>query len=85
MSEREATIKSLAIIDDDNLTIASLSGLLRLETDYEVREYLSPLKALVELRQRPVDLVISDFLMPELNGIEFLRPSPLVRAQTGGF
>lgn len=73
MSERETTIKSLAIIDDDNLTIASLSGLLRLETDYEVREYLSPLKALEELRQRPVDLVISDFLMPELNGIEFLR------------
>jgi len=73
MNPKEAAVQSLAIVDDEEMTINSLGTLLRLETNYEVRGYTSPTKALAELRQRPVDLVISDFLMPELNGIEFLH------------
>lgn len=73
MSAKEGAVQSLAIVDDEEMMISSLGALLRLETNYEVRGYTSPTKALAELRQRPVDLVISDFLMPELNGIEFLH------------
>lgn len=73
MSPKEAVVRSVAIVDDEEMIISSLSGFLRFETDYEVRGYTSPVKALEDLRARPVDLVISDFLMPELNGIEFLR------------
>lgn len=73
MSPKEAVVRSVAIVDDEEMIVSSLGGFLRLETDYEVRGYTSPVKALEELRMRPVDLVISDFLMPELNGIEFLR------------
>lgn len=66
-------VRSVAVVDDEEMIVSSLCGFLRLETDYEVRGYTSSSKALEELRLRPVDLVISDFLMPELNGVEFLR------------
>ena len=73
MSPKENVVHSVAIVDDEEMIISSLGGFLRLETDYEVRGYTSPVSALAELRRKPVDLVISDFLMPEQNGIEFLR------------
>jgi serine phosphatase RsbU (regulator of sigma subunit) len=49
-----------------------LRGLFLLETDYELLEFTSPVEAAREVARRPVDLVISDFLMPEMNGVEFL-------------
>jgi serine phosphatase RsbU (regulator of sigma subunit) len=59
--------------DDDELIVSSLRGLFLLETDYELLEFTSPVEAAREVARRPVDLVISDFLMPEMNGVEFLR------------
>jgi serine phosphatase RsbU (regulator of sigma subunit) len=38
-----------------------------------VHEATSPGQAIRELSRAPFDLVISDFLMPEMNGIEFLK------------
>ena len=52
--------------------MASLRGLFLLETDYELLEFTNPVEAAREITGRPVDLVISDFLMPEMNGVEFL-------------
>ena len=43
-----------------------------LETNYELLEFSDPREALTEVARRPVDLVISDFLMPEVNGVDFL-------------
>ena len=60
------------ICDDDELIVASLRGLFLLETDYELLEFTNPVEAAREITGRPVDLVISDFLMPEMNGVEFL-------------
>lgn len=70
MSDSRQTI---LICDDDELIIASLRGLFLLETDYELVVFTNPAEAANELERRPVDLVISDFLMPEMNGVELLR------------
>ncbi len=61
------------LCDDDQLIISSLRGLFSLETDYELLEFTDPAAAAEEVRRRPVDLVISDFLMPEINGVELLK------------
>lgn len=61
----------VAVIDDEPMVVQSIKNFLDLETDYEVLTFTSPTEALRQLKDHPVDVVISDYLMPELNGIEF--------------
>ena len=62
----------IAVVDDEEMVLTSLRSFLALETEYDITTYDSPTKAIEELRESPVDLVISDYLMPDMNGIEFL-------------
>ena len=62
----------MLIVDDEEMVTQSLGSLLELETDYQVVTFQSPVDALTTLQKRPVDLVISDFLMPDLDGLQFL-------------
>lgn len=62
----------IAIVDDEEMVLTSLRSFLLLETDYEVETFSSGQEAISALREKPVDLVISDYLMPGMNGIEFL-------------
>ncbi len=62
----------LVIVDDEDMVLASLRSFLALETEYEVLTFTSPLRALESIRESQIDLVISDYLMPEMTGIEFL-------------
>ena len=62
----------LVIVDDEEMVLASLRSFLTLETDYELLTFDSSLKALESIRENRIDLVISDYLMPEMTGIEFL-------------
>ena len=69
-SSRETPV--IAIVDDEEMVLTSLRSFLLLETEYEVETFSSPQTAISALREKPVDLVISDYLMPGMNGIEFL-------------
>jgi DNA-binding NtrC family response regulator len=62
----------IVIVDDEEMVLTSLRSFLNLETDYNVETYTSPQKALESLSSKPLDLVISDYLMPDMNGIDFL-------------
>ncbi|MCB1021583.1 MAG: response regulator [Acidobacteria bacterium] len=62
----------IAIVDDEEMVLTSLRSFLMLETDYEVLTFNSPKKALAELADKNLDLIVSDYLMPEMNGIELL-------------
>ena len=60
------------IVDDEEMVLMSIRSFLNLETSYEVLTFTSPLKALDHFAQHEVDLVMSDYLMPEMDGISFL-------------
>ncbi len=64
---------TILLVDDDELIISSLRGLFTLETDYELITRTDPKGALEEVRRTPIDIVISDFLMPRMNGVDFLK------------
>jgi response regulator RpfG family c-di-GMP phosphodiesterase len=74
--------RSLLILDDEEMVLTSLSNLFRLQTDYEVIVHTSAQKALESARARSIDLVISDYLMPEMDGITFLGQFKEIQPQT---
>ncbi|NIR50335.1 response regulator [candidate division KSB1 bacterium] len=60
------------ILDDEEMVLTSLSSFLELETDYEVVTFKKGSEALEYVKENRVDLVISDYLMPDMDGITFL-------------
>jgi DNA-binding NtrC family response regulator len=62
----------IVIVDDEEMVLTSLRSFLNLETEYEIETFTSPKKVLESIDSKQVDLVISDYLMPEMNGIDFL-------------
>jgi DNA-binding NtrC family response regulator len=65
--------ESVLIVDDEEMVLTSLATYLALESDYEVLTFTSAPQALAHLEQHEVGLIISDFLMPEMDGISFLE------------
>ncbi len=63
---------SIVLVDDEEMVLTSLSSFLTLETEYEVSTFTSAKAAIDFVKDNDVDLVISDYLMPEMDGITFL-------------
>ena len=62
----------VVIVDDEDMVITSLRAFLALETEYSVHGFTDPQEAVKYLETHPVDVVISDYLMPKMNGIQLL-------------
>lgn len=70
--ENAASKGTIVLVDDEDMVLTSLKSFLDLETDYEVLTFNSVKKALDHIANNDIDLVISDYLMPEMDGIKFL-------------
>ncbi|WP_373531263.1 ATP-binding protein [Vampirovibrio sp.] len=64
---------TLFIVDDEMMVTASLQTMLTLETGHRIHCYNNPLEALEKVLTLLPDVVISDFSMPGMDGIHFLR------------
>lgn len=64
--------ETIMLVDDEDMVLTSLRSILSLETDYNIQTFLSAKEALEYVANNNVDLVISDYLMPEMDGITFL-------------
>ncbi len=64
---------NLLIIDDEIEIGNTLKRYLELETDYQITVYTNPLEALEKIKKGSVQIVLSDIMMPEINGIDLLR------------
>jgi DNA-binding NtrC family response regulator len=62
----------ILLVDDDAMVLASLSSLLELETEYRLQTAGSGEEALTRAGEVDFDLVITDYLMPAMNGIDLL-------------
>ena len=69
----------IVIVDDEAMVTKTLSMLLGLEGFSNVYAYNNPNEALTFLKNEEVDLIISDFIMPEMNGIDFLTEAKKIQ------
>lgn len=67
----------LFIVDDEPLVTTSLEAYLSLETEHELHVFNDPHEALAALDTYQPELILSDFVMPKLNGIQFLKQAKL--------
>lgn len=64
---------TVVIVDDEEMVLKSLGAFLSLETEYNVQTFLSADDALKFIESNSANVVISDYLMPEMDGMRFLK------------
>jgi DNA-binding NtrC family response regulator len=70
-------------VDDDPGVRAALRAVFGLETDWLVRLESDPRAAIETVSKTEVDVVISDFLMPHMDGVTFLENVRRLRPAAG--
>lgn len=80
MADDTATA-TIVIVDDEEMVLTSLKSFLGLETNYKIETFLSAKEALEYIKKENVELVISDYLMPEMDGITFLAKVREIKPQ----
>lgn len=62
----------IVVVDDDKIVTSSLKTLFKLEGFLDAHYFNDPKEAIEFLKTEKPDLILSDFLMPDMNGFEFL-------------
>lgn len=69
------------IVDDEDMVITSVRAFLNLETEYTIHGFTDPQDAAKFLETNPVEVVVSDYLMPKMNGIQLLSKAKTLQPE----
>lgn len=78
-------MRRLLLVDDEINVLHSLQRAIRqcaFEEEIQVEIFTDPTVALARSNEIAFDVVISDFRMPQMNGVEFLRAYKQIQADT---
>lgn len=65
-------MSKIVVVDDEKMVTSAFKALFKVEGYSDVHMFNSPVEALEFLKSEAPDLIISDFIMPDMNGLEFL-------------
>jgi CheY-like chemotaxis protein len=83
-------MKKILVVDDHQNILEIIEGYLESVTDYQVTTLDHSPTALKKVQEEDYDLLITDILMPEMNGIELIdqvrkiKPELRILACSGG-
>ncbi len=63
---------SVLLVDDEEMVLTSIRAYLELETDFRVNAFTDPEEAVRFIEKNPIDIAVSDYLMPRINGVQLL-------------
>jgi DNA-binding NtrC family response regulator len=72
LSAEQLAQARVLVVDDEPMVTDSLRAFLDVELEIQAVAFNDPERALEYLENHAVDLVISDFLMPQMDGLRFL-------------
>jgi len=72
VTESGTRTAEVLVVDDDALVTRTLSYLLASDGSLVAQLFNDPIAALEFLKKQRVDVVVADFLMPGMDGIQFL-------------
>jgi DNA-binding NtrC family response regulator len=67
------TRASILLVDDEQIVVTSITAFLELDGQFDVFGFTDPAEALRFAQAHSVDVVICDYRMPVLNGLQLLR------------
>ncbi len=70
---KKTASKKILLVDDDKDMCESLSDVLTLDSSYDVACTTDPFKALEMVQTEDYSLIIVDYKMPGMNGVELLK------------
>ena len=62
----------IVVVDDEVVILKAISRILQDEKDIDVEIYTHPTEALDHIGKKPVDIILADYRMPDMDGVEFL-------------
>lgn len=65
-------MSKIVVVDDEKMVTSAFRALFKVEGYSDVHLFNNPEEAVEFLKTQTPDLIISDFIMPEMNGLEFL-------------
>lgn len=66
-------MSKIVVVDDEKMVTSAFKTLFKVEGYSDIHLFNKPEEAVEFLKKNKPDLIISDFIMPEMNGLEFLK------------
>ncbi len=75
-------IGKIVVVDDESIVTSAFKTLFKVEGYCDVHLFNKPTEALEFMKLETPDLIISDFLMPDMNGLQFLTAAKKLHPET---
>lgn len=72
---------AVVLVDDEDMVITSIRAFLSLETEYDIHAFTRPEEALAHVAKNSVDVIVTDYLMPRMTGLQLLAESKKVQPE----
>lgn len=72
---------AVILVDDEEMVITSVRAYLALEADFNLQGFTDPSRAIEHMQSNDFDVVVSDYLMPGINGIQLLKKAKEARPE----
>ncbi|MDP8299575.1 MAG: response regulator [Candidatus Tantalella remota] len=79
------TVPKILLVDDDKDMCESLADVITLDSNYSVSYTIDPLQAIDLIKKEEFTLIIVDYKMPGMSGIELLQNIKKIRPEVTVF